>query len=69
MKRLRHVLTRLEPGGIWTEYSEQRRIQAEHHTDAENAAARARATQLRDGGLSSVDWDDPDQLCLLWRQK
>ena len=25
--------------------------------------------QLLDGGLSSVDWSDPDQLCLLWEQK
>ncbi|KZR86267.1 hypothetical protein MITS9509_03506 [Synechococcus sp. MIT S9509] len=69
MKRRRRVLSPIERGGVWADYCEQRRIQAEHHSDVENAAARARASQLRDGGLLAVDWDAPDQLCLLWEQK
>ena len=71
MKRRRRPLppTPIKPGEQWTDFSEQCRLQGEHHTQSENAAARLRAAQLVAGGHGSVDWSDPDQLCVLWEQK
>ena len=51
--------------GRWSQF----RANEKFHSVEENAAARARAAQLQDSGLSAVDRNTPDQLCLLWEQK
>ena len=58
--------TPIDPGGQWISYREQAQLQAENHTDAENAAARLRTAQLLAGGHGAIDWGE---LCRLWEQK
>ena len=58
----------LENAPPFAQYSQNQRLQAQRHSEAENAEARRRAAQLINGGHGSVEWDN-SQLCLLWEQK
>ena len=63
-RRRTKAATPINPGERWTQYGEQRQLQAMHHTEAENAADRQACRDLVAYGYGSdVEFTTWLELC------